>query len=269
MKRIMKNRKLITVLLLTVISISCKKDDGNGKTTPISQKSMEEQEFMAEQASIILTTFPTNQVSFKIDAIGTVTVDWGDGTAVDMHTFSDLAIYFDHFYPDTTIRTVKIYGDVTYLANISTPLIELDVSNDVALICLAINGNQLTNLDVSKNLSLKELLCAGNQLTELDLSKNIALEWLNCPDNQLTSLDLSNNTALVSLWCSNNQLSAPALNALFETLHSDTWGSPVGGREKNLFIGDNPGTNSCDKSIAENKGWTIKNNPFECPPKTY
>jgi len=260
MKRIFSNRMLIIVLLLTVLSVSCKKNDGNPEPSP---KPM----FMAEQANIVLTLHPTKSVSFKIDAVGTVFVDWGDGSAVDEHTFVPYeAIYFDHSYSDNAVHTVRIYGDVTYLNCFGIQLIELDVTNNIPLIYLALSGNQLASLDLSKNTSLKQLQCQGNPIVSLDLSKNTALEWLDCMGNQLTSLDLSNNPALVQLWCFDNQLSTTMLNALFETLHNNTVSNSWG--EKCICIGNNPGTNNCDKSIAENKGWKVGNHPhYDDPPK--
>jgi len=65
-------------------------------------------------------------------------------------------------------------------------------------------------------------------------------------------LDVSNNTALRILECTSNQLTATALNTLFGTLHSNT----IEG-VKTIYIGNNPGTDTCDTSIAENKGWTV------------
>ena len=77
---------------------------------------------------------------------------------------------------------------------------------------------------------------------------------LDCQNNQLTALDVNNNTALTGLSCGSNQLTATALNNLFGTLHSNTI---EGG--KNIYIGDNDGTGTCDTSIATNKGWTVYN----------
>lgn len=110
--------------------------------------------------------------------------------------------------------------------------------------------NKLTSLDVSKNIKLGQLRCDDNQLTNLDLSVNTKLKALICCNNQLTSVDISNKTTVLNyLNCSNNQLSAVALNALFEMLHSVTWGD--------LYITDNYGINDCNQSIAISKGWII------------
>ena len=127
-------------------------------------------------------------------------------------------------------------------------LTSLDVSKNTALTNLECGTNQLTSLDVSKNTALKELYCGNNPLTSLDLSENTALIRLYCWNNPLTSLDLSENTALIELYCVGNQLTAPALNALFESLHSNDG-------TKSIAIWDNPGASTCDQSIATNKGW--------------
>jgi len=107
---------------------------------------------------------------------------------------------------------------------------------------ITITGNNVTDLD-----------CTGNQLAALDVSNNTALIWLFCSHNQLTVvLNVTNNTKLQTFSCSDNQLSATALNNLFGTLHSN---AAIMG--KTIYIGNNPGTSTCDRSIATNKGWTV------------
>jgi hypothetical protein len=101
--------------------------------------------------------------------------------------------------------------------------------------------------------NITRLQSSGNQLISLDVSNHAALTHLECDNNQLTSLDMSNNSALTTLNCRNNQLSAEALNALFETLHSNN----IPFRPKHIYIGGNPGANACDRSIAERKGWIV------------
>ena len=132
-------------------------------------------------------------------------------------------------------------------------LTSLDVSKNVALTELNCEYNKLTNLDVNKNIALIELNCKNNKLTNLDVSKNIALTILNSRINELESLDVSKNIALKEVDCGINRLTAEALNALFGTLHNN---SITGG--KSINIGGNPGTSKCDRKIATNKGWTVK-----------
>jgi hypothetical protein len=76
---------------------------------------------------------------------------------------------------------------------------------------------------------------------------------LECNGNQLTALDVSGCAALGRLECANNQLSADALNSLFGTL-------PLTSRDYDakIYIGNNPGTSACNRSIAVNKGWSVE-----------
>ena len=106
---------------------------------------------------------------------------------------------------------------------------------------------------MSKNTKLQGLLCTKNELTSLDLRKNTALEELYCSENKLTSLDVSKNTALSEVACTLGKLTAPALNALFKTLHDNY----VKNGKKTIYIQENPGRFECNRSIAEAKGWTV------------
>jgi len=146
---------------------------------------------------------------------------------------------------------------LTHLECWSNRLTNLDVSKLKALTHLSC-GTQLADLDVSNNAELIELWCSNNQLTSLDVSKNTKLKLLICYNNSLTSLDVSKNTMLDGYYCLNcqlNKLSIEALNNLFKTLHSNPPLSDSLG--KGILINGNPGTDECDYSIAENKGWTV------------
>jgi Leucine-rich repeat (LRR) protein len=74
---------------------------------------------------------------------------------------------------------------------------------------------------------------------------------LSCGDSQLTSLDVSKCPALEYLSCGGNQLTASALNALFMSLPNRT------GEDSSGFIDitNNPGSTTCTRAIAKNKGW--------------
>ena len=132
----------------------------------------------------------------------------------------------------------------------NSELTTLDVSENTNLKELYCGNNQLTSLDVSENTALTNLSCRNNQLTTLDVSTNTAIKYLYCEENQLTTLDVSKNTALESLYCNDNQLSAEALNALFRSLCNNK-------ETKRIRIGNNTGTDACDRNIAEKKKWNI------------
>jgi hypothetical protein len=63
---------------------------------------------------------------------------------------------------------------------------------------------------------------------------------------------VSKNNVLRVLFCSDNQLTSTALNALFESLHSNTLEG-----KKQIYIYNNPGENDCNISVAEGKGWEL------------
>ena len=85
------------------------------------------------------------------------------------------------------------------------------------------------------------------------------IKYLDCKGNNLTSLDVSKNTALTWLDCEDNKLTSSALNQIFRDLpQGKTWTEGHGRTEQSsIIIYDNPGSNTCDKSIAENKGWYV------------
>ena len=131
-------------------------------------------------------------------------------------------------------------------------LTKLDLRNNTAIILILCSNNQLTELDIKANTALTDLWCENNLLMGLDLKENKMITVLGCSNNQLTKLDLSANKALRLLDYRSNNLSTDALNALFETLHNNTFEY-----EKTVYIANNPGTEDCNKSIAEEKGWTV------------
>jgi len=117
--------------------------------------------------------------------------------------------------------------------------------------------NKLTSLDISKNIMLKTLICGANELTSLDVTNNTELTEVLCFGNKITTLNLSRNTKLTHLYCDSNRLSAIALNNIFETLHNNNPDRNNPYLRKTIFIRNNSGTNSCNQSIATNKGWYV------------
>jgi Leucine-rich repeat (LRR) protein len=207
------------------------------------------------EVKISMTTV-SDEMKLNMSGTGTAKVNWGDWKSHTVTLNEDIKsvenTYFDR--ARNYSHTVTISGEnIRKLLCSNMKLTALDVSNNTALVTLYCNDNQLTVLEVGKNTALIYFWCLNNQLTALDVSKNTAITHLGCNNNQLTVLDVSKNTALKHLNCSNNKLSVEALNALFETLHSNT----VEGKE--IDFSGNPGAGGCNRSIATNKGWKIKN----------
>ena len=139
----------------------------------------------------------------------------------------------------------------------SNTLTSLDVSGCAALQELNCSYSALSSLDVSGCISLQKLDCRMNELTSLDVSNFTALTTLYCAYNQLTSLNINGCTALQGqLQCYHNQLNTSALNTVLTDLpdYSGTSTSSI------VYIGTNPGTTTCDTSIATAKNWDVNSN---------
>jgi Leucine-rich repeat (LRR) protein len=113
--------------------------------------------------------------------------------------------------------------------------------------------NALTTLNLAGCMVLKYLICDNNQLTSLDVIDRAALTYLDCGINPLTSLNVSGCTELIRLLCNESQLAAAVLNTVFTALPDRSGASYA----STVFIADNPGTATCDKTIAQNKNWTV------------
>ena len=190
-----------------------------------------------------METFP--EQSYLIYGTGPATIDYDNGKGeqiiYDNHNNPELApppsfgrIYIKHSdYLDNMLYTMKI---------------KAENATGIGLFMLY----YLTKINVSKNLNLEFIQVSYSQLTSLDVSKNINLQQLVFDRNQLTELDVSNNPELFEINCGYNKFTSNSLNALFESLHSNEFS-----HGKEISIAGNPGTDTCDVSIAENKGWTV------------
>ena len=260
MKTNSMNRKYSSILVLTVVLAVLFPLEGCAK------------ELMTEEepAGITMTTREPN-VYFQIGIAGAdnyrdLTIAWGDG---EESKFTDAAssnsesgaFFFSHSYSGSSEhRIITITGEnIERLDCRGSQLIALDVSRNRALKVLWCQHNPLTSLDVSKNIALEELEVGGggNQITSIDVSKNTALRRLHIAGTQIKNLDVSKNHALTYLMCRYNQLTSTALNELFKTLtdKSVPFGPSPG---RYIQITGNPGANDCDRSIAEKKEWTFR-----------
>ena len=219
-------------------------------------------------------TTAAERVNIILKGSGTATVDWGDGSQPEtVELVDNNQTTFTREFSDATSRTITITGrQITslYCQNIKltsldvsrnralaelncseNQLAELDISRNTALVRLVCENNQLNALDVSRNYALQTLICCNNLLTSLNVRRNAILDLLHCKDNFLTSLDVSQNAMLRMLSVAGNQFTADELNALFATLGNN---SPLV-----IDISGNPGSATCDPSIAQAMGWEVSN----------
>ena len=182
--------------------------------------------------SLILTK--SGDVTLGISGMGSITIDWGDGSGVQTFDISSNVTYFTR--SGSGLRTVTIAG-----ANIT----RLECSN-----------GQVTQINIAEISTLTHLFCSHNELTTIDVSNNTHLGFLLCNHNSITNLNVSANTTLSMLDISFNNMPTAALNALLTSLHSNDIANG-----KTIIINNNSGTASPQNiNSATTKGWEIVNN---------
>ncbi|MDR0873462.1 MAG: hypothetical protein LBN27_08375 [Prevotellaceae bacterium] len=162
--------------------------------------------------------------------------------------------------------------NLRYLGAYISSFTSLDLSHNTALEVLSCSGTndtggKLTSLDLSHNTALQALICEQNQLETLDLTNNTALRRISCRFNRLTNITVtSSHTDLAQMSIGFNQLNTEAINAIFTALpQAPAEYMPPAILEKDrvasndvyIHTGGNPGATTCDKTIAEAKGWTV------------
>lgn len=205
----MKNNNILIALLafITIVT-SCMNEEIEGLTN--------NNEAAAETSSVITLT------TDRIDGIISLSIDapqnkysqlWidlnGDGVRAEDGT-EDITVFnsYQDYILTPGMKTVSVYGDITYLASASNGLTAIGISENPYLTTLNVPLNKLSVLDVSKNSALTHLDLSSNNIHTLDVSQNNALVSLWAFNNSLTQLNLSNNADLVFLDFSGNQLSS-------------------------------------------------------------
>ena len=174
-----------------------------------------------------------------------ITIDWGDGKEEEGITLAEV---------DEDGRFGYVY-EAIYLSD--KPCLVTIKGNIKGLDC---NYGNVSSLNINKCPNLVYLCCGGNNLTSLDVNRCTKLIELYCYDNDISLLDISKCTKLISLECYDNNLSSSALNRIFNDLaqgrkiwmdeYAEEW-------EASVSIYGNPGSKTCNRSIAENKGWKV------------
>jgi hypothetical protein len=231
----------ISIVLFSLVIVSCKKDGDNDggeedrfgnnlKTGQIEMKGYADKKY--------------EEISFEATA-KKITIDWGDGK-VDEVTPNGVEKEYSHKYANPSdFQTILINTeDLTYIGFRSNPG--------------SIHEFRLGNVPKLQELNMNNRNTFAN-LTVLEINKAELLSVLDIERSDLPSLDVSGCTALTEVYCGSNKLTASALNSLFNSLPKGiSWETESGySRTSTIYIHGNPGTDSCDKSIAENKGWKV------------
>ena len=138
----------------------------------------------------------------------------GDGFRAEDGS-EDVTVFnaYQEYVLSADVKTVSVYGDITYLGAASNELSAIDITGNSFLTTLNVPMNRLGEIDLSANTALERLDVSGNNIASLDVSSNAALESLWVFNNELSSLDVSKNPGLLFLDCSGNALSSLDVSA--------------------------------------------------------
>ena len=133
-----------------------------------------------------------------------------------------------------------------------------------SLTILGLYGNQLTSINLAGASSLQDFQASANQLTtfdatgwglnllsRLDLAGN-RLTRLLCPGSKLSYKTYASGFGYFGSSVSSNRLSASALNDFFTSL-----GANPQGNQGVLSVQQNPGSATCDPTIATAKNYIV------------
>jgi hypothetical protein len=161
-----------------------------------------------------------------------------------------------------TLPNPSIFGILSMREN--NALVTADLSNMTGLDSIDLSDNpSLSSLIVNSAL-LRTVFLSNSPITTLDLSSSTTYNAIYAANCNLTSITIANGTTHESglaaiYYFSTNNLSADTINALFTALGE---GIPVFKKKKGLVpplvvVDNNPGSATCDPSIATAKGWAV------------
>ena len=127
---------------------------------------------------------------------------------------------------------------------------------------LVIDDNPSLSSLIVNSTALRFIAVGGSALTTLDLSCSTTYNGIYAGNCNLTSITIANGTAnefFATYDLSGNNLSASAINAFFTALGQ---GTIVEKKKKGLvppsiLVHNNPGSATCDPTIATAKAWAV------------
>lgn len=241
----MKKIFMLLVAIAAMVFVSCSKDDDDENLLNNEEGVVT----MVTQAKEILNTgYNDDFCVYSFDEGDIITIDWGDGKQEEFKTVvEDGSDEFYEYWTDLLAHSYLSEGPHT-----------ITIKGKIKEVA-CVRSSDLTSIDVSKCPALTGLFCWGNDISFLDISKNTALTRLWCDNNNLTSLDVSKNTALQEIECQGNELTSTALNKIFTDLPKGKLIENSDYDQSFIRVMNNPGSETCNKSIAENKGWIVVN----------
>jgi len=176
------------------------------------------------------------------------------------------SVYLFYCTGNAQLKTVTLRGYRTggfLLINTNNALTNVDLSPvrpDSVQIANNSSLSAITFASAISSANLGSVDISSNNLSAIDLSNLINLYSLNLYNNQLTSIimpagftSLAGTVGTISIY--GNELNAAALNNFFTNLGTYAGRYDVYGVGGTILYGGNPGTATCNPSIASAKGW--------------
>ena len=245
MKRILFLFVLIISALGFVFS-ACEESKVGGEENIENEIEAPENEIPEELqlGEIRMKAFPdeNKKISFQILA-KKISVDWGDGNVEELVSDNEMVAVL--------IPSITGYNRVTLFSDYKT------VSHEYS-------NNNLQKIRIFA----EDIICIGNSayiemsgtFKEIQFGECPLLYAISFPNIGLAELEFEKMESLEFLDCSNNNLSASALNNLFGALPEKSgW----------ILYDKNEGSETCDKKIAEKKGWYDELKVQESPLELY
>ena len=234
------------------------------------------QNFSANTASIDLSE-AADITSINIAGGNWTATDWGSLTKLQSLNLTSAAVLSTMpRFENCPLTYVSISAqnvtevDFGYQPNLSlaymtaSSLKSINVQGCIGLVDFYLLFTQVQSLNLRNLPMLNSVSCVGNaSMTHLDISGSSA-ERINASSNGLTSVaakgcspsagKYNKYKTVAGLNVSNNNMSASALNSMFDDLDP---ADPGGGQTPLLLVFNNPGSATCDPTIATSKGYVV------------
>ena len=163
--------------------------------------------------------------NITVGATSDVTVNWGDGSAVEQIPVTLINNYGEavlkHTYSEMNNYNVSIQAEnIKKIEAKGNDILSINLTNIPSIRELYIDNNKITELDLSNKSELKYLSCSNNYLTQLEVSSTNILA-LDCSNNKLNSLSISNPNSLKLLYANANNLSELDLSYFSQLMFLD------------------------------------------------
>jgi len=221
-----------------------------------------------------LTKFNTG----NCDGLVTLDLQYNSLTTIDLLK-CDFLVYLDiAFNPDLSNLYIDNLSQLQIVHLNDTVISDLELISLEVLTEIDVTNTRIVNLNVSSADTLINIYGGGNSylssitlghqpylttldvmnstsLASLDVSDCDSLQYIGAHNCGLTSITVNGLVGLFSfcdVFIHDNYLTETTINSFFNNL-----GTIVSPGFANIDVSNNPGSSTCDKTIAEAKGWNV------------